>query len=271
MCLLAVYFRAVSGAPVLIAANREEAYNRPTVAPAIQPGEPAMLCGLDARAGGTWLGVNRHGLAVAVTNRPKSTLPAAPRSRGLLCLDLLRQPTAAAAVEHAVSELKTGRYAGANYVCVDRRRGWAVHGGDGIESIELRPGLHLLTNGDLNDAADPRQRLARRLFEEQPPSTAEDFVERAAIVCATGPTAPSGVSIVLRSQLGGTVSSTLIALTDEPAMAIYRYAPGPPDRTAYVDYSHELRRLGGDGLESPTNTEKTQSGPEPRLVDQDII
>jgi len=243
MCLLAVYFRLLPGAPVLIAANREEAYDRPTVGPAIRPGHPAVLCGFDARAGGTWLGVNRYGLVVAVTNRPKSTLPAAPRSRGLLCRDLLQLPAAEAAAERAVIELRSGQYAGANYVCVDRQQGWAVCGGERIERIELRPGLHLLTNGDLDDAADPRQRLARRLFEQQSLATAEDFIERAAIVCAQGPAAPEGVSIVLRSERGGTVSSTLIALTDDPSLAIYRYAPGAPDRTAYYDYSSELRRL----------------------------
>jgi hypothetical protein len=35
----------------------------------------------------------------------------------------------------------------------------------------------------------------------------------------------------------------LIALTNNPAVSIYRYSPGPPDRVAYDDYSDQLREL----------------------------
>ena len=123
MCLLAVYFRAVAEAPILAAANREEFFNRPTLPPrlvALENSSERALCGLDARAGGTWLGVNSRGVLVAVTNRPKQSQPPAPRSRGRLCLDLLGCRTAEEASRRALAELSTGRYAGANYMCLDR-------------------------------------------------------------------------------------------------------------------------------------------------------
>src|SRR5438105_13771126 len=101
MCLLAIHFQVCDQAPLLIAANREEYYARPSLPPAIQPGTPRVLCGIDARAGGTWLGVNEHGLVVAVTNRAKPSPPAAARSRGLLCRELLNFRRAGTAIEFA--------------------------------------------------------------------------------------------------------------------------------------------------------------------------
>ena len=89
MCILAIQYRAAKDAPVLLAHNREERLDRPSLPPRIQSGKPRVVCGIDRKAGGTWLGVTQHGLAVAVANRPKAVVPAEPRSRGLLCRELL--------------------------------------------------------------------------------------------------------------------------------------------------------------------------------------
>src|SRR5437870_9688522 len=78
MCLLAVYFRVAADAPVVIGANREEFYARGGEPPQRMDGACRILAGRDPRAGGTWLGVNEHGVIVAVTNRPKSAAPAEP-------------------------------------------------------------------------------------------------------------------------------------------------------------------------------------------------
>src|SRR5205823_4013427 len=94
MCLLAIFFRAVPDAPLVVGANREEFYNRPGGSPQILTGRIPALGGLDPLAGGTWLGVNAHGLLVAITNRPAPQVPAKARSRGLLTRDLLGCATA---------------------------------------------------------------------------------------------------------------------------------------------------------------------------------
>ena len=86
MCLLAIQYRLVPEAPILVAANREEFYERPSHPPSIQSGKPRVLCGVDAQAGGTWLGVNQHGLVVGVSNRRKS-VPTFPSRRGAFCAE----------------------------------------------------------------------------------------------------------------------------------------------------------------------------------------
>ena len=89
MCMLAILYRVAKNTPILLAANREEDATRPTQFPKIQSGSPRVVCGNDKVAGGTWLGVNQFGLVAAVTNRARVRAPLEPRSRGLLCRELL--------------------------------------------------------------------------------------------------------------------------------------------------------------------------------------
>lgn len=252
MCLLALLHQSLPAAPLLVAANREEFYARPSLAPRLVdlPSGGTALCGQDALAGGTWLGVNGQGLLVAVTNRPKHTPPAAPRSRGLLCLDLLSCDTAEEATARAHAELESGRYAGANFVCADRLTAHVLHAGATLQTVRLTPGLHLLANGDLDDPRDPRLRLVRERLTAANPATAEAFLTAAGAVCRLGIDDPvalaAGCAVVLRGADRGTVSSTLLAWTQSPLESRYLYAPGSPDRAPYEDFSGLLRLLRTD-------------------------
>src|SRR3954453_5320422 len=62
MCLLALFFRMVEDAPLVAGANREEAYARGGSPPQILDGPCRAVAGLDPLAGGTWFGVNEHGV-----------------------------------------------------------------------------------------------------------------------------------------------------------------------------------------------------------------
>src|SRR5262245_43132324 len=157
MCLLALFFRAVKDAPLVVGANREERYDRPGAPPHLLDGPCRAAAGVDPQAGGTWLGVNDRGVLVAVTNRPKLQPPAHPRSRGLLARDLLLNcPRAADAVEAAKCELSDNRYAGCNLVVADRERAVVLHAGDWLSVWPLPPGLHVLANRDINQEGDAR-------------------------------------------------------------------------------------------------------------------
>jgi uncharacterized protein with NRDE domain len=241
MCLLALFFRAVDDAPVVVGANREEAYARRGEPPQILPDLPRVVAGLDPQAGGTWLGVNEHGVLVAVTNRQHATAPPRPRSRGLLARDLLGCPTAAAAVDLATHELGTGRYAGCNFLCVDRERAVVIHSSDWLRVLPLPPGLHLLTNRDVNSVSDPRLAYAAWWLGQRDYRTAADCLEALRELC--GQAGGEGPPICLHGEEGGTVSSTLIALRASLRDGTYLHAQGPPDRTPYADYSRLLRQI----------------------------
>jgi hypothetical protein len=231
-----------------VAANREEAYDRAALIPAIQPGKPRVLCGIDTRAGGTWLGVNQQGLFVGVCNRPRLVPPIAPKSRGLLCRELLRATSARQAMNLAMDELSSGLYDGANFIIADQESGWAVHGMEEPEVVELQDGLSIISSGDVNDHRDERGKLCRRLLTLQTLDSAVKFLARASQAFSRQPAPDGRPSMVLRGKDRGTVSSTLIALGKKPRDAIFQYASGSPDIARYEDYSPMLRDILSRGL-----------------------
>jgi uncharacterized protein with NRDE domain len=241
MCLLALFFRVVEDAPVIVGANREELYRRGGEPPRILDGPKRFLAGVDPAAGGTWLGVNQQGLLVAVTNRPKSELPRAPRSRGLLARDLLGCPDATTAADLASRELATNRYAGCNFLCVDRENALVLHAGDWLRVRPLPPGLHVLTAHDVNDASDRRIGHALWWLGQKDYAHAEHCVAALKELC--GQAGNGDPPMCLRGELGGTISSSIVALALTPTRSSYLHAQGPPDRTPFADYSSSLRSL----------------------------
>ena len=241
MCLLALFYRVVEDAPIVVGANREEEYSRGGEPPQLLDGPVPAVAGRDPRAGGTWFGVNQRGVLVAITNRPKSEVPAQPRSRGLLARELLDCPTAAAALERATQELERGCYAGCNLLCADAESATVVHGGDWLRVRPLPPGLHILTAHDVNDASDRRLGHALWWLSQRGYACAEDCLRALQELCAQS--GNGDPPICLHGERGGTVSSSAVALRSPLARSRYLHAQGPPDRTPYTDYSPLFRQF----------------------------
>jgi uncharacterized protein with NRDE domain len=85
MCLILLAWQHHSRYRLVVAANRDEFYARPTAAAGWWADAPRVLAGRDLREGGTWMGVTRDGRFAAVTNvrDPQSYQTGAP-SRGHL-------------------------------------------------------------------------------------------------------------------------------------------------------------------------------------------
>ncbi|HEV7280162.1 MAG TPA: NRDE family protein [Pirellulaceae bacterium] len=248
MSLIAIQYRLVPEAPILVAANREEAYSRASLPPSIQSGKPRVLCGVDQQTRGSWLTVNQHGLFVAAANRPKLDAPIVPRSRGLLVRELARCQTSRQAVDVALDELSSDKYDGVNLIVADSESGWAIHGGDEPEATELRDGLSIIGNRNVNDPRDERVQLAHRLLTLQTLDSPVKFLAMASKVFARAPMHPDRPQMILRGPNRGTVSSTLLALGKKPRDAIYQFAAGSPDETPYEDFSPLLRDILSRGL-----------------------
>ena len=259
MCILAIQYQLVDDSPILVAANREEFYDRVSHSPSIQSGKPRVLCGIDQQAGGTWLGVNQNGMLVAVSNRPKIQRPVAPRSRGVLCRELLRCTSSRSALDQAQEELSTGNYDGVNFVIADQESAWVVHGGDELNAVELDQGLSIIANGDVNDPRDERVKLAFRLLTLQTLDSPVKFLAVASKVFARAPSVPGRPTMVVRGRDRGTVSSTLIALGKKPRDAIYQFANGSPDEARFEDYSPMLRDILSRGLREARARAKTMA------------
>ena len=68
MCLIAIAIDQHSKYPLIIAANRDEFYNRPTAALDFWEDQPDILAGRDLQGYGTWLGITKSGRIGAITN-----------------------------------------------------------------------------------------------------------------------------------------------------------------------------------------------------------
>lgn len=241
MCLLAVFFRAVPNAPVILGANREEFYDRQGLAPHIQGETVRFLGGKDPVAGGTWLGINAHGVVVGVTNRRKSQLPNPARSRGLLAKDLLASSTAVKAAQLAQEELSRRLYSGCNILCVDAHDCIVLHAGDWLRVRPLPPGLHVLTASDVDSENDPRINYAFDWLSARPQQSITRWIRALQELCGYTGIPP----ICLKGQSGGTISSSVIALGSQRNESRFVHAQGSPDVTPYEDYSRQLLEVLG--------------------------
>lgn len=90
MCLIFISINQHPHYKLIVAANRDEFYNRKTAPAHFWNDDPHILAGRDLEAGGTWLGVNKRGKISMITNfrDPKNINPNAP-SRGKLVSDFL--------------------------------------------------------------------------------------------------------------------------------------------------------------------------------------
>src|SRR6185312_2771236 len=83
MCLVLIALDSHPDYSLVVAANRDEFYDRPSATATFWADAPSVLAGRDLQAGGTWLGVDRRGRFAAVTNyRQGQREPIAPRSHG---------------------------------------------------------------------------------------------------------------------------------------------------------------------------------------------
>lgn len=90
MCLLFFSYDMHPDYQLIVAANRDEFYDRPTRPLAFWNDRPAILAGRDLKNYGTWLGVTRSGRFAAITNfRDPASQKAIAPSRGLLVSNFL--------------------------------------------------------------------------------------------------------------------------------------------------------------------------------------
>jgi hypothetical protein len=186
-----------------------------------------IVAGRDRTGGGTWLGLNRHGVVAAVLNRPGSLGPApGKRSRGELPILALRHGSAVEAVA-AVTAANAGAYRTFNMVIADRNGALFVRGlGQGTpEAMALDTGVHIVTAHNPDDWSSPR--VARHLprFRAAPPPYSDCWRAWRELIADRSGEAPEQINVTPRGGFG-TACSSLLALTAEPE---WLFAAGPPD------------------------------------------
>ncbi len=177
MCLLVLAWQHDPDYPLLLAANRDEFYQRPTRSGRWWPEFPQCWGGQDLQAGGSWFVINRAGYWAALTNvREGSGKADHLRSRGELVSGYLRQlemdtehedsrsPYSLSAFDYALQVLEQGHhYAGFNLllgspdevIYCSNRLPWPER---------LQPGLYTLSNARLHSHW-PKTQQARQAMQ----------------------------------------------------------------------------------------------------------
>lgn len=149
MCLI---FLAIDKHPkykLIVAANRDEFYNRKTAAAGFWKDHPEILGGRDLEAGGTWLAMNTKGKIAMVTNyRDLHNLKLVAPSRGHLVSDFLKNDSDVESYLKAI-EPTAKEYNGFNLIVGDQDKiGYLSNYKEGIEI--LSDGIYGLSNGLLD-------------------------------------------------------------------------------------------------------------------------
>jgi uncharacterized protein with NRDE domain len=262
MCTLIIIHRRIPGTPLVVAANRDEFYDRPATGPGFldHPNGSTILAPRDLRAGGTWLGLNQNGVFSALTNRPNPNPTPDPdrRSRGLLVVDALGFADAAKAAG-SFESLDPDLYNPFNLLVADASDAFTVVCGAGRVRVErLEAGVHVIGNADPNDREHPKTRrtliaaeMAVERLAERPGAQVLDGLGE---LCRShdqsegdesDPLKPLGATCVHHEGYG-TRSSILLKLCEDPKENELYHADGAPCAHPYEDSTpllHELSRL----------------------------
>lgn len=246
MCTSIGFWRSVAGYDLVVGMNRDESVTRPADPPAILEGETVIVAPRDRKAGGTWIGVNGTGLVVALSNRRGHNSPTA-KSRGQLVLEALRQPSVAGVDVFLQQEVRKQEYNFWNLFVASRKDLRFLRYDGGLASARGHDGLNVLTNEGGNVLSDPKVQLIQGLIPKIP-ADVSDAVRALQDALRTHATGPSQVALCFHGAGVGTVSSTILGLSNsDPDENLLLYAEGPPCSSPYRDYHDVIRKLPSPG------------------------
>ena len=208
MCLIVVAHKVSDRFPLIVAANRDEDYQRPTRVAHIWDDAADVIGGRDLRHGGSWLAITRTGRIAAVTNLRGAARDDA-RSRGLLVRDFVMSDIAPRAYAESV---RVDEYAGFHLIA-GRVGDTFVHLADSLR--EWEPGIHGVSNGP----ADARwEKIDRAVDHVRVAASIEDADELARHLLEFLATSTSGAierTVFVRGDRYGTRSSTAIVASHD--------------------------------------------------------
>ena len=258
MCLIVVAVKKHPKYRLIIAANRDEFYDRPTAAADFWKDKPDLLAGRDLQAGGTWLGMTRRGRIAAITNYRDSNslndkMSSKAPSRGKLVSDFLISTESTDAYLNDVIQ-KADQYNGFNLILgvVDDLHWYSNYGG---KAVKLSPGIHGLSNQFL-DTPWPKVRKAKEAMGQVVSKGKELIPEEIFYFLCDGnipadkwlPDTGVGLEwerilspLFISSPVYGTRSSTLIFIDRSNAVTfIERTYNSRPDHPKTVKYEFQI-------------------------------
>lgn len=229
MCVIALAYKTPHLGPLLLVANRDEFYARPSAPLDWWHDAPDILGGRDLQAGGGWLALDRRGRFAAVTNVRDGFARPAPCSRGELVQRFVSADDSALAFAEQLSATRT-RYAPFNLLFGTLDDLYHYH--SQYDQLQrLTPGIHTLSNATLDTPWPKCQRLAAQLAAQpRPPRPDEAFAWLADAEEAPVHALPNtGVGLALEKMLSpvlirgrdyGTRASTVLTLNSRGEVTV---------------------------------------------------
>lgn len=150
MCLIIFAYDCHPQYKLVVAANRDEFYNRPTQPAAFWPEHEGLLAGRDLKEGGTWLGVTTSGRFATLTNyRDPAAFNPAAQSRGHLVYNYLAGDTNPSAYIESIGD-QADLFNGFSLLLGDPKSLYCYSNRDHILR-KLEKGIYGLSNALLND------------------------------------------------------------------------------------------------------------------------
>ncbi|NNJ85421.1 MAG: NRDE family protein [Gammaproteobacteria bacterium] len=164
MCLILLSYKTHPTYRLILASNRDEFHNRPTMPLAFWEDKPDILAGRDLSGNGTWLGITRSGRLAGLTNfrEPERPITGA-LSRGLLVSGFLDSHESPEGYLARIGSM-AHRYNGFNLLVGDAT-GLYYYSNREHGIREITPGIHGLSNHLLNTAW-PKLEKGKRLFHD---------------------------------------------------------------------------------------------------------
>lgn len=253
MCTIVIATRVFEDAPLVVAANRDEAFSRPAEGPEIRDfGAGPVLSPIDLHAGGSWVGLNPHRLFVGLTNRQACNADPGRRTRGELVARFLGARSLDQARQMA-AETEVAAYNPFHLAVVGLGGGFVLWNHDDHPRLyELEPGIHVLTERFAGYAAGEG---ARRQNTSRP----ERARELAAAWTATASAPPDAqlqallsdhrdqgfedLRVAIEDFDYGTRSALTLRLAADMDASSLTWSEGAPREGSFVDRSDLLRAL----------------------------
>jgi hypothetical protein len=251
MCTLTVAFKVFDSCPVAVAANRDEFLDRPSLPSAMRGTRPKIFCPSDGRAGGTWAGVNEHGVFAGVTNisgiRP---LDPEAASRGRIIMDALGGASAEEAVARAGKTSRAALHNPFQALICDTAGLYMLKHVDDSEVTALDPGVHVLSNWDAApEVAEHKNSVMRGGIGKIAPGAQPREISGAMMEVLKVHDDDWRRSICVHLDTYGTMFSLVLLIGKGVAGSVWLSAEGHPCETEFEDQSAEMS--GGFGWGRP--------------------
>lgn len=236
MCLIVFAWRPDHSQPLILAANRDEFYARPTLPLGQWEEAPNVYAGRDLEAGGTWLGVSADGRFAALTNIRAPGKPPGRRSRGELVARFLNSSLP---IDEYLCEAagRSAEYGGFNLLVGDRQQLHFLNATDPTPR-RLEAGVYGISNAGLDTPwpklTKAKTALSEHLQDPQPEALLRFLADPQAAHDAELPDTGVGLatekllsSVFIASPNYGTRASTVLIVNANGSRRMIEHSFGP--------------------------------------------